>query len=141
MALFYFNFMSPEGYEIDEVGCEFPDVENAYLEAHRAAVEIIAGIIRDRGDPLLCQFEIVDSQRRFLMDLPFSELIRPRAISTNDATIHSKICGAIQRNHKLRREIQDELDNSRIAVTASLAAVARSRAHETTEAVAPSVAQ
>jgi len=71
MALFFFNFVSPEGYEVDEIGCEFPDVERAYLEAHEAAVEMIAAMMRDHREPTRYQFEIVDDQRRFLMDLPF----------------------------------------------------------------------
>ncbi len=128
MPLFYFNLVSPDGYEIDEIGCEFPSVEQAYLEAHAAAIEMSAELMRDRRDPTRYQFEIVDNQHRFLIDLPFSEVIRPRAVSAGHAEIHSKILVALRRGCKLRGEIQSELERSKSAVAEARATLARSRA-------------
>jgi hypothetical protein len=127
MALFFFNLVSPDGYEVDEIGCEFPSVEQAYLEAHAAAIEMSVEMMRDRRDPTRYQFEIVDDQRRFLIDLPFSEVIRPRAVSASHAEIRPKILNAIRRGNELRWEIQAELDKSRSALTACRATLVRSR--------------
>ncbi len=129
MALFFFNLVSPGGFEVDEIGSELPNVEAAYLEARAAAVEISADMMHNNRDPSGYQFEIVDTERRFLMDFPFSELLRPRATSTLHSQIVPKVRAAITRGQRLRSEIQNELKNSKHALIASRAAMARSRKH------------
>jgi hypothetical protein len=127
MALFYFNLVSPDGYEVDEIGSEFSSVEQAFLEAHAAAVEMSAEMMRDRRDPTRCQFEIVDSQHRFLIDLPFSEVIRPRVVSAAHAETRSKIQVALRHGCRLRGEIKTELESSKSALAACRTTLARSR--------------
>jgi hypothetical protein len=127
MALFYFNFVSPDGYEVDEIGCEFSDVETAFLQARAAAVEMCVDIMRDRHDPMRYQFEIFDCQRRFLIELPFSEVIRPKAVSNEHARIRPQLLGEIRRASKLRLEMRDALEKTRAALNQTRATLARSR--------------
>lgn len=58
MSQFFFHLVSPAGYDVDDVGSEFPTLELAYLDAHAAASEMCVEIIRDHGDPMRYQFEI-----------------------------------------------------------------------------------
>lgn len=127
MAQFFFNLVSPGRFETDEIGCELPDIEAAYLEGRMAAVEISAEMLRNHCDPTRHQFEIVDDQGRFLMELPFSEVLWPRATAASHAEIRPKLRAAIQRGQKLRGEIREELKKSRTALAASRAVMARSR--------------
>jgi hypothetical protein len=127
MALFYFHLVSPNGYEVDEIGCEFSDVETAYLQARAAAVEMCVDIMRERHDPLHYQFEIFDCERRFLIELPFSEVIRPKAISLEHARIRPTLLGEIRRAEKLHLEVRDELTRLRAILDQSVATLARSR--------------
>lgn len=119
MALFFFNLVSPKGYEIDEVGSEFPNVESAYLEARAAAIEMCPDIMRDRFDPTRYQFEIVDDCRRFLMEFPFSEILRPRGVSPGLAQIRPRLQAEIEKARKLCGELRDEIQKSHVTLAQS----------------------
>lgn len=76
MPTFFFHLASPGRIGWDEIGCEFPSLEAAYLDAHRAAFDIGLEMIRDRVDPSDHCFQITDSEGRSLIDLPFIEALQ-----------------------------------------------------------------
>ena len=75
MSRFYFNFQQGTSFSIDEEGCEFPNVEDAYLGAVAAARDMWRELLIRREDPLACAFEVTDEKGRELFTLPFSELL------------------------------------------------------------------
>jgi hypothetical protein len=75
MARFFFNFRQGPYAAIDEVGCEFEGVEEAYLGAMNAAREMWSDLLARREDPLLCSFEVLDRRGNELFSLPFSEVL------------------------------------------------------------------
>ena len=75
MALCYFNFRQGTVFSVDELGCDFASVEDAYLGAVRAAQEMWSELLQRREDPLLCTFEVTDAKGRELFCLPFSEVL------------------------------------------------------------------
>jgi hypothetical protein len=78
MPLFYFNFTSDGLVTMDEVGTEFPSLEEAYLDTWRAVLEISFEKLGTRDDPNRDSFDILDNERRPLMHVPFSDVLRPR---------------------------------------------------------------
>jgi hypothetical protein len=125
MSQFFFHLVSPAGYDVDDVGSEFPTLELAYLDAHAAASEMCVEIIRDHGDPMRYQFEIVDQKGRFLIELPFSEVIRPRFSKVGYGDIKPRIVAEIRRAQRLRDEISIELARIRATLARTNAAMAR----------------
>jgi hypothetical protein len=75
MGLFYFNFRQGSSFSVDEEGCEFPSVEDAYLGAVRAAQEMWSELLLRREDPLVCAFVVTDRERKELFTLTFSEVL------------------------------------------------------------------
>lgn len=104
-----------------------PNVEAAYLEARTAAIEMIAEMMRERIDPLRFQFEIFDVDDRFLIELPFAEVVRsrPRAIRPPSA---DSILACIHRGRTLKADLRSELERARSLLASSRAILARSRA-------------
>jgi hypothetical protein len=128
MARFFFHLVLPGGYQADDVGSEFPDIEAAWLGGRDAAIEMIADMLRGRCDPHGFQFEIADEQGHFLMELPFSEILRPAGRSTMRPGIGSQIWHHIRRNRALKDEIDVELAKSRSLLETTRATLRRSRA-------------
>jgi hypothetical protein len=75
MPRFYFHFKRGEEVELDAEGLDFPSMEEAYLEAFRAAVELWGELLAKRQDPTTMAFEICDSAGNHLLTLPFSEVL------------------------------------------------------------------
>ncbi len=75
MSLFYFNFRQGASYSLDDVGCEFDSVEEAYLGAVTATQDLWRELMVRREDPLACAFEVVDRDGNELFTLPFSEVL------------------------------------------------------------------
>jgi hypothetical protein len=96
MAKFYFNFRQGASYQVDDTGCEFGSVEEAYLGAFASAQDMWRELMIQRQDPTLCAFEVMDEQGRDLFVLPFSEVLdvcrgrtpRPFAGSTMPSDMH-----------------------------------------------------
>jgi hypothetical protein len=113
MARFFFHLVLPGDYQADDTGSEFPDIEAAYLGGREAAIEIIADMLRGRLDPTRFQFEITDDRGRFLMELPFSEVLRPSGRNAQKPGIGPQIRRHLRRNRVLQDEIGAELARSR----------------------------
>lgn len=75
MSRFYFNFRQGASFSVDDEGCEFPSVEEAYLGAVAAAQDMWRELLIRREDPFACAFEVTDIKGRELFTLPFSELL------------------------------------------------------------------
>jgi hypothetical protein len=130
MPRFYFNFISPGHYTMDEVGGEFPDVEAAYLDAWQAALELVIDMLRERRDPFHCQFDITDSERRCLLEIPFSEVMRPSAQPTHRHRFSADLCRRIARSRELYSDIKDEFGKARLVLDAIGTTLQHKRAAE-----------
>lgn len=128
MPRFFFHLVSPGSYEVDQEGSEFCSVESAFLDAREAAIDMSAEMLKDRMDPSRHQFEIVDAEGRFLIELPFSEVVWPRAMQANQQTARRALDVQIQRGKRLNAELQDEIAKSRRMLKQSRDLLRRSRA-------------
>ena len=79
MPRFFFNLRSQGDVSIDEIGTEFSSLEAAYLDACDAIMQIAFEKLRSRQDPSRDTFEIADGQRKVLMQVPFLEVLQPKA--------------------------------------------------------------
>jgi hypothetical protein len=77
MPIYFFHLISPEHSDVDETGCEFPNVEKAYLEGCQAALDISFEMLRSRRDPSALRFVVTNERGDVLFDLPFVEALRP----------------------------------------------------------------
>ena len=75
MPHFFFDLRNGNVLERDELGLDLPDFESAYLEAHRAAIDIWSEARRKGGKPAYRCFEIRDSSGRMVTELPFDEAL------------------------------------------------------------------
>jgi len=114
MPLFFFDFSSGGTVVADDIGTEFPSLEEAYLDACQSALEMSFEKLRIRNDPNLDSVEILDARRQLLMEVPFSDVLRPkpsRCPGTQDqcAEIVSSYQEKLMRGKRLKAEIGEEL--------------------------------
>lgn len=115
MGRFFFDLGSADGLHQDDYGVEFPSVEEAYLGACAAAIEISAEVQRQRSDPSLWWFEIRDSERRLVMEVPFREALRPAPPASDDANERVRL-GLSERQVRARKlldELREGFDEAR----------------------------
>ena len=62
-------------FAVDPEGCEFADLEAAYLDTFKAVQEMWSGLLFQKRDPRRCSFEIADEAGTTLMSLPFLEVL------------------------------------------------------------------
>jgi hypothetical protein len=120
MPHFFFNYTSQGATCVDLVGAEFFSLEAAYLDTCKAALAIAFEKLGARQDPTNDMFEIMDDQQNVLMEVPFSEVLRPAAATTNIATNGQQIILALQncrcqveRSKRLKDEIRAEFARAR----------------------------
>lgn len=75
MSRFFFDFRQGVDLATDHEGIEFPGMEEAYLDAYEAALDMWSELLRQRRDPTLCYFEVRNEARELLFTLPFSEVM------------------------------------------------------------------
>lgn len=76
MPKFYFHIRTPLELDVDEIGTECASVEEATLQAVRAAREIISEWIKE-GSPVDGEvFEIADEQGKVVATVPFASIAR-----------------------------------------------------------------
>ncbi|WP_409187737.1 DUF6894 family protein [Bradyrhizobium sp. RDM4] len=114
MPRFFFDFSSGGTVVADDVGTEFPSLEEAYLDACQSALEISFEKLRIRNDPNLDSVEILDARRQPLMQVPFSDVLRPkplRSLARHDQCtgIVSSYQQQLTRGKRLKAEIREEL--------------------------------
>ena len=139
MPRFFFDFTSGRTIEADDIGTEFASLEEAYLDACRSALEMSFEKLRVRRDPNLDSVEILDAQRKSLMHVPFSDVLRPkppRLPAAQDLGIQQSCDQLIEscnqqlvRGKRLKAEISEELRKMRTmssAIRANLERLNRS---------------
>jgi hypothetical protein len=118
MPRFFFHFMSQDDVSVDEVGTVFPSLEAAYLDGCQSALEISIDKLRARDDPTNDSVEIADESGRVLMNIPFSEVLRPRQKASIQTHRHAtddalQTCERqMLRNRKLRSELLAEYEKT-----------------------------
>jgi len=75
MARFFFDFRQAGKYTRDLEGIEFAGVEQAYLEAFKAAQDMWSELLKQRRDPRRCVFEVRGGSGEILFVLPFQEVV------------------------------------------------------------------
>jgi hypothetical protein len=133
MPLFFFNFTSDGIVSVDDVGAEFPSLEAAYLDTCHAVRDISVEKLQSREYPIGASFEILDDQRRELMHVPFSELLRPHPSMTllakgqRNRTIDSSR-RQLARSEALRTALRAELDEAATTILSIRANLSRLKA-------------
>jgi hypothetical protein len=117
MPRYFFHLSAPGSYSADDLGVEFSGVEEAYLGAYQAALDMGIEMLRQRIDPAPHSFEIADQSGQLLFELPFAEVMRPSAkppapgsigasiAQRHERTMHAAadLKAAILRNRELLR--------------------------------------
>src|SRR5690242_4029740 len=106
MSLFYFDFRQGPSYSIDQEGCDFANVEDAYLGAVAAAQDMWRELLIRREDPMLCAFDVTDEEGRELFTLPFSEVLdacRGRSASPGPEPTGTALYVAMAHNRRARQ--------------------------------------
>ena len=114
MPRFFFDFSSGGTVVADDVGTEFHSLEEAYLDACQSALEISFEKLRIRSDPNLDSVEILDARRQPLMQVPFSDVLRPKPLRSparqdQCPEIVSSYQQQLTRGKRLKAEIREEL--------------------------------
>jgi hypothetical protein len=132
MPRFFFNLSSQSKVSIDETGTEFSSLEAAYLDTCDAILDMAVEKLRARQDPARDMFEIIDEQRNVLMQVPFSEVLRPAA-PTNIAPmrletirIFDSYRQQVARNEALQADIRaqfEQVKNTCCDIRANLALI------------------
>src|SRR5579864_9257898 len=110
MSLFYFNFRQGPSFSFDDEGCQFANVEDAYLGAVAAAQDMWRELLIRREDPMVCAFDVRDEEGRELFTLPFSEVLdacRGRMATPGPKPVSAAIYVALDHNHATRRTMSN----------------------------------
>jgi hypothetical protein len=121
MPRFFFHFTSGDEVSRDEIGTVFPSLEAAYLDGCRSALEMSFDKLRLRDDPTNDSVEITDGSGRPLLNIPFSEVLRPQkqaGVQANRRATDSIIqaCESQRlRSNTLRSELHAEFEKTQSA--------------------------
>jgi hypothetical protein len=109
MARFFFHFRQSGILSIDEEGCDFPTVEDAYLSAFDAALDMWRELMAKRHDPRLCAFEVRDGTGTDIFVLPFVELLEScRDAPSGPVVLNRNLAAeAYQRHYRARQTMVD----------------------------------
>jgi len=129
MRRFYFDLVTPNQRDRDELGILLPSLDEAYLEARRAAVEISRELLLNpcRGDLNSYRFELFDQDRRLVLELPFREILNPK-----EAARVRPMSGVMQslrrnmaRSRELKADLAAEFQEARRSVSQALTLLSR----------------
>jgi hypothetical protein len=126
VTLFHFHLSTPHGFERDEFGCPFETLEQAYLDAWQAALEISIEMLERREDPSRYRFEISDDNGGLLLDLPFMEVLRPRPVTRLPGPAHRpQVADRLKRTRELQSEVDAGLRQARESLEVARALLKR----------------
>lgn len=120
-ATLFFDFRQGNDRAVDTEGTEFPDSEQAYLEAFRAAEDMWSDLLRQRQDPRRCSFDVCDGQRNILFTLPFQEVLdscrdsQPKSLQDN----FRKAMDTVRFANRMRDELQEAMEQMRQSLNES----------------------
>ena len=116
MGRFFFDLGTAEGVFADERGAEFETVEEAYLNACDAALEITTQVLSLRRRMVDWRFEILDAQRRPLMEVTFEEIQQrggPPPGKLEQARLWAALDETSRRTRQQTRELRQGFDEAR----------------------------
>lgn len=113
MPRYFFDFGHGTQYSKDVEGIDFPDTEQAYLQAFEAAREMWSDLLQQRRDPHRCFFEVRDEQRELLFTLPFQEVVES-CLDRQVTPLHRTFAQANFTFHHARRVGAEVIEQIRI---------------------------
>ena len=113
MPVFFFDLDTPAGFERAEEGLEFDSLEAAFLSAYEAAVEMAVDLLRDRQDASRHRFEVRDAGGVLVFELPFTEILKPRAQAPPPSGAQRRLSDEIARTRALKAEVMNALERAR----------------------------
>jgi len=107
MTRFFFDFRQAGHLVPDSEGIEFASVEQAYLEAHRAAQDMWSELLKQRHDPRRCLFEVRNAAGEMLFVFPFQEVMDSCTDRVVPPLQHS--LENLLETHNYAKRVRDEL--------------------------------
>lgn len=124
MPRFFFHLITPTGRETDRIGGVYDNAECAWLEAQKAATEIVADTLRMGKSPAGYRFEVCDGVERLVHEIRFSELVERRIPPPPPSTdvLLTRLAASIQRTQDLQAELFEVMAETRrsLAITRAL---------------------
>ena len=118
----------------DEFGCEFADVEEAYLSVFRTAQDMWRELLIERRDPRLCAFEATNESGELMFVIPFGEVLDVCTVRNQPASNDQPASGALAETFRrallVNRKMRDELEYAHSQLTESLAILEAQRHRE-----------
>jgi hypothetical protein len=75
MPLFFFDFLNAKGIDRDEIGLDLPDFETAYLQAHRALIDVWSEARHGGRKPDCSGVEVRDGLGKIVLEIPVTEAL------------------------------------------------------------------
>ncbi len=115
MSRFFFHLCGPSGFSRDEEGVEFETLEDAYLDLWKAAVEMSVDALRQHRDATRDRFELWDQQGQFLLDLPFSEVMKAGVVDAPPPMrdLHERLSAGVTRARALKTDLASGFEEAR----------------------------
>jgi hypothetical protein len=110
---------------------EFASLESAYLGLCKSVLEISFDMLNERRDPSHFSYEVRDVSGRLVLDLPFSEVLRPKrceALVSDWAAARSMVRKEVERSLDLSATLALELARARAHVIVARDRMAASQA-------------
>jgi len=125
MNRFFFHLCGPAGVSTDDEGVAFETLEDAYLDLWQAAVEMSVDALRQHRDVSRDRFELWDEHGRFLLDLPFSEVMRAGVANTPPpmGVLRDQLNASVLRARALNADLARGLETAQRALTTARAAL------------------
>ncbi len=109
MSRYFFHLWTRDGYEIDHIGTDMKDAEEACLEAFRSAREISMEMLRVGQLATRYRFDVVDCQGRLVHEVLFSEAMGQPVV--NNPT--SEFAVGTSRGYALASDLAREIATAR----------------------------
>jgi hypothetical protein len=112
MPRFYFHLRGEDGVSRDTEGIDFESMDEAFLDAFRAATDLWRELLIARKDPRRHAFEIADAAGQVLTVLPFMEVLETARSGTDrGSTLRTfqDVQATIRRSSAARDAIASEI--------------------------------
>jgi hypothetical protein len=132
MPRYFFHLIDGKNRSPDEDGAEYLNLEVAFLDAWKAALDISFEMLSKRDNPSGHRFEIADEVGDVLADLPFTEVLRPSgpALSAARTTTLGLARRESARSRRLVAELTVELAATRKTLQETRAVLDRARSQD-----------
>ena len=130
MPHYFFNLAGKDGYySADEDGVAFRDVEAAYLDVHRAILDISFDMLRARRDPASLRFEVTDQTGVIVLDVPFTEVLRPGRMPRDPLSEQFRVDlkREMQRSQTLKADLSQQIADAHVTIEKTRQLLSRAR--------------